>query len=134
MPYYFPNEMDTHLGLANPHQSIQQVAGEFMKAGVVTKPEGSGPPLHSHPNEEQFTYILTGELHYILGEEERIVKAGDMIHIPRNTKHRSRAINGEATFFTVKSPPGNTGHLDEDYNKADDAEEREATFPGTKKG
>ena len=134
MPNYFPNKMDTHHGLANPHKSIQQVAGEFIDAGVVTKPEGSGPPLHSHPNEEQFTYILTEESRYIQGEEERIVKADDMIHIPRNTKHRSRAINGEATFFTVKSPPGDTGHLDEDYNKADDAEEREATFPGTKKG
>jgi len=64
-PYYFPNEMDSHHGLANPHQSIQQVAGEFMKAGVVTKSDGSGPPLHSHPNEEQFTYMLTGELKYI---------------------------------------------------------------------
>ncbi len=132
MPYYYPAEMETHQGKANPHQSIQQVAGEFMKAGVVTKPEGSGPPLHSHPNEEQFTYILSGELHYILGDEERIVKAGDMIHIPRNTKHRSRSINGEATFFTVKSPAGETGHLDEDYNKADDAEERESTYPGSK--
>ena len=101
MPNYFPNEIDTHHGLANPHQSIQQVAGEFMNAGVVTKPECSGPPLHSHPNEELFTYILTEELRYILGEEERIVKAGDMIHIPRNMEHRSRAINGEAIFFTI---------------------------------
>ena len=104
-----------------------------MNAGVVTKPESSGPPLHSHPNEELFTYILTEELCYILGEEERIVKAGDMIHIPRNMEHRSRAIIGEAIFFTVTSKPGDTCHLDEDYNQADDAEEREATFPGTKK-
>ncbi len=37
MPNYFPNEMDIHHGLANPHQSIQQVAGEFMNAGVFTK-------------------------------------------------------------------------------------------------
>ena len=55
-----------------------------------------------------------------------------MIHIPRNTKHRSRSINGPATFFTVKSPAGDTGHLDEDYNMADDAVEREKTYPGKK--
>ena len=35
MPTYFPNEMGTHHGLANPHQSIQQVVGEFMKAGLL---------------------------------------------------------------------------------------------------
>tara|TARA_B100000989_G_scaffold192873_1_gene145508 strand:- start:405 stop:629 length:225 start_codon:yes stop_codon:yes gene_type:complete len=74
---------------------------------------------------------LTEELHYILGEEERILKAGDIIHIPRNTKHRGLAINGEAILFTVKSQSGNTGHLDEDYNQLGDTEEREATFPGT---
>ncbi len=44
MPFYFPDEMDTHQGKANPHQSIKQVAGDFMKAGVVNKPEGVGPP------------------------------------------------------------------------------------------
>ena len=76
---------------------------------------------------------MTAELRYILGEKERVVKAGDMIHIPRNTKHRSRAINGKAIFFTIKSQPGDTGHLDEDYNQAEDAEEPEATFPWIKK-
>ncbi|MEE2933350.1 MAG: hypothetical protein VX941_08005 [Pseudomonadota bacterium] len=74
MPYYFPNEMDIHHGLANPHQSRRQVAGEFLKAGVVTKPEGSGPPLHSHPSEEQFTYILTGELQYIWKKRNALSK------------------------------------------------------------
>ena len=99
----------------NPAMSAKSVPGEFMKAGFVTKPEGEGPPLHMHPNEEQFTLILEGNLHYILGDEDKIVGPGDMIHIPRNTNHRSRAINGEATFFTVKSPAG-SGDLDQDYN------------------
>ena len=132
MPFYVTDDMESSQGRANPNQSAKQVAGEFMKAGVVTKPEGEGPPLHSHPNEEQFTYILSGELHYILGDEERIVKAGDWIHIPRNTKHRSRSVNGPATFFTVKSPPGDTGQLDEDYNMAENAAEAEKTYPGKK--
>ena len=100
-----------------------------MKAGVVTKPEGEGPPLHMHPNEEQFTLILDGKLHYILGDEEKVVERGDMIHIPRNTNHRSRAVGGTAVFFTVKSPAGD-GELDQDYNMADGAEEAEKSFPG----
>ena len=40
---------------------------------------------------------------------------------PRNTRHGVCAI-GKAIFFAVKSPTGN-GNLDQDYNKADDAEE-----------
>ena len=120
MPFYQIAKMVKDKGRANPKQQIKQASGEFMKAGIVTKPEGVGPPLHMHPNEEQWTLILEGELHYVLGDEERIVGPGDLIHTPRFTNHRSRAINAPATFFTVKSPAGD-GHLDQDYNLSKDA-------------
>ena len=100
-----------------------------MKAGIVTKEEGAGPPLHMHPNEEQFALVLEGKLHYVLGDEERIAQKGDLIHIPRNTNHRSRAVGGPAKFFAVKSPCGN-GELDQDYNLVEGAEEAEKSFPG----
>jgi quercetin dioxygenase-like cupin family protein len=111
---------------------FQSVAGEFMKAGIVTKPESEGPPLHMHPNEEQFTLILEGKLHMIVGDEDRIVERGDLIHIPRFTPHRSRAVEGPAVFFTVKSPAGD-GDLNQDYHKAEGAEKAEERFPGKKK-
>jgi hypothetical protein len=28
----------------------------------VTKPESEGPPLHEHPNEEQFSLVISGQL------------------------------------------------------------------------
>ncbi|MEE9274254.1 MAG: cupin domain-containing protein [bacterium] len=129
MPFYQIAEMKSKQGNINPAMSAKSVGGELMKAGIVTKPEGEGPPLHSHPNEEQFTLILSGKLHYILGEEDRIVEPGDLIHIPRNTNHRSRAVGGEAVFFTVKSP-AQSGELDEDYNKVEGAEKAEEKYPG----
>lgn len=55
-----------------------------------------------------------------------------MIHIPRFTNHRSRAIGGTAVFFTVKSPAGD-GDLDQDYNRAQGAEEAEKRFEEAKK-
>lgn len=131
MPFYQIAEMVKNNSEINPAISAKSVPGEYMKAGIVTKPEGEGPPLHMHPNEEQFTLILEGQLHYILGDEDKIVGPGDMIHIPRSTNHRSRAINGEATFFTVKSPAG-SGELDQDYNMADDADNAENLYPGEK--
>ncbi len=120
MPFYQIEKMVKDPGRANPKQYAKQASGEFMKAGIVTKPEGEGPPLHMHPNEEQWTLILEGELHYVLGDEEKIVGPGDLIHIPRFTNHRSRSINGPATFFTVKSPAGD-GQLDQDYNLSSDS-------------
>ncbi len=131
MPFYQIAEMVKNNSEINPAIIAKSVPGEYMKAGIVTKPEGEGPPLHMHPNEEQFTLILEGNLHYILGDEDKVVGPGDMIHIPRFTNHRSRAVNGEATFFTVKSPAG-SGELDQDYNMVDDAEDAENLYPGEK--
>ena len=129
MPFYEIEGMKERPSKTNPRVTARSVVGEFMKVGVVTKPEGEGPPLHMHPNEEQFTLILDGRLHYILGEEDKIVERGELIHIPRRTNHRSRAVGGEATFFTVKFPAG-TGELDEDYNMAEGAGEAERKYPG----
>ena len=129
MPIYHIAEMKKENPEVNPAMIIQSVVGEFMKAGIVTKPEGEGPPLHHHPNEEQFTLILEGKLHFILGDEELIVERGDLIHIPRFTDHRSRSVDGPATFFTVKSPAGD-GDLQQDYNKSDGAEQAEEKYPG----
>ena len=129
MSIYHISEMkEIHPDL-NPAMIMQTVAGEFMKAGIVTKLAGEGPPLHMHPNEEQFTLILEGKLHMILGEEDRIVERGDLIHIPRFTQHRSRAVDGTAVFFTVKYPAG-SGDLNQDYNKVENAEEAERKYPG----
>lgn len=130
MPIYHISEIKKINPDLNPAMIMQTVTGEFMKAGIVTKPAGEGPPLHMHPNEEQFTLVLEGKLHMILGEEDRIVERGDLIHIPRFTQHRSRAVDGTAVFFTVKYPAG-SGDLNQDYNKVENAEEAEAKYPGT---
>ncbi len=129
MPIYHIAEMKAQRPEVNPAMIIQSVTGEFMKAGIVTKPDGEGPPLHLHPNEEQFTLVLEGKLHFILGDADRIVERGDLIHIPRFTPHRSRAVGGPAVFFTVKYPAG-TGDLNQDYHKAPGAEDAEKKFPG----
>ena len=58
----------------------------------------------------------------VLGDEESILEKGELIHIPRNTRHGIFTTEGPAVFFAVKSPCGD-GTLDQDYNKAVDAEE-----------
>ncbi len=129
MPFYEINNIEKKPGSVNEKIQAGAVVGEFMKFGVVTKPDAEGPPLHEHPNEEQFTLVIEGQLHFILGDEDRVVGPGTLVHIPRNTRHRSRPVNGPATFITIKSPAGD-GNLDQDYNKRPEAEEMEALYPG----
>ncbi|GAD89439.1 hypothetical protein VHA01S_020_00230 [Vibrio halioticoli NBRC 102217] len=41
--------------------------------------EGAIGALHSHPH-EQITYVLSGEFEFTIGDESRIVKAGDTLY------------------------------------------------------
>ncbi len=120
MPFYKLSEMEAQKSSVGPAMG-KTVAGELMKSGVVTYQDGEGPPPHFHPNEEQFMLMLEGKMRMVLGDEERTIERGDLIHIPRNTRHGVRAL-GEAVFFAVKSPCGN-GDLSQDYNKAENADE-----------
>ena len=131
MPFYLVDEMKVAHNGVNPLIQSRTAVGEYMKVGIVTKPEGVGPPLHEHPNEDQFNLILDGQMHFIVGDEDRIVGPGTLVHIPRNTKHRSRPVNGPCTVFAVKSPAGD-GRMTQDYHKASDEEAAaaEKLYPG----
>ena len=121
MPFYKIEEMEEKL-LSSGTSWAKTVPGELMKAGIVTIPEGKGSEPHVHPNEEQFILILEGRRYMIVGDEERIIGPGDLIHIPRNTRHGARTIDEKSVFFTVKSPCGD-GDLNQDYNKSQDSAE-----------
>ena len=119
MPFYTISEMRGELTDVGP-AVVKSVAGEFMKAGIVTYQDGEGPPPHFHPNEEQYMLILEGKMKMVLGDEERVIDRGTLVHIPRNIRHGICVVKGPAVFFAVKSPVG-TGDLNQDYNKAKDA-------------
>ena len=121
MPFYNISEMEAKRSKVGPGVG-KSVAGELMKVGIVTYQEGEGPPPHFHPNEEQYMLMLEGKLKMVLGDEERIIERGVLVHIPRNTRHGVCAVGGPAVFFAVKSPVG-TGELSADYNIAKDAAE-----------
>ena len=62
MPFYIVKDMKVTSPELNPNILEHAATGEFMKAGLITKPEGEGPPLHMHPNEEQWTYVVSGKM------------------------------------------------------------------------
>jgi len=121
MAFYKISEMQAKKSNVGPAVG-KSVAGELIKVGVTTYQEGEGPPPHVHPNEEQFMLVREGKMRMIVGDEERIVEPGTLVHIPRNTRHGVCAIGGPAVFFAAKSPVG-TGDMAQDYNKAKDADE-----------
>lgn len=48
--------------------------------------EGAIGTMHSHPH-EQLTYVLSGEFEFTIGDEKKIVKAGDTMYKEPNVEH-----------------------------------------------
>lgn len=48
-------------------------------------------PLHNHPH-EQLTYVLSGEFEFTIGDETKIVKAGDTLYKEPNVMHGCRCL------------------------------------------
>jgi quercetin dioxygenase-like cupin family protein len=82
------------------------VTGERMMLAHVYLKKGCVVPQHSHEN-EQITYILEGALHFWIGanrEEELIVSAGEVLHIPAHVPHEALALE-DTLDVDVFSPP-----------------------------
>ena len=70
MPFYSTETIENvQLSTGNPGE-YKPLAGEFMKAGVVTYRKGTGSKPHWRNNEEQYVYIIEGKRYMRLGDEE----------------------------------------------------------------
>ena len=66
------------------------VGADHGDAGVclifVDAPPGSGPSLHRHPYEEIFI-VQEGQATFTAGDEERIVRSGEIVIVPAGVPH-----------------------------------------------
>ncbi len=60
-------------------------------------------PAHRHPH-EQMTLVVKGRVNFILGTEERIVSAGDVLHFPSNHWHGATMLDEEVVLIDIFSP------------------------------
>ena len=82
------------------------ITGERMMLAHVYLDKGCVVPKHSHEN-EQITYILEGALRFWLGadgQEEVVVRAGEVLLIPSNLPHKAEALE-DTLDVDVFSPP-----------------------------
>ncbi len=86
--------------------SRRLITGKRMMLAQVYLDKGCIVPRHSHEN-EQLTYILEGSLRFWIGEdgeEELVVRAGQVLHIPSNVPHMAEALE-DTLDVDVFSPP-----------------------------
>jgi len=96
------------------HEIPTRVPKEGVTMRVVSGDKGMmvffdiGPhteiPPHSHPHEQMGT-VLEGEITLIIGNEERLLNAGDGYVAPSGVAHGARTGNQGAKVVDFFSPP-----------------------------
>ena len=61
-------------------------------------PQGGGSPLHVHHNEDEWFYVLEGELTLWIGGEVVVAPAGSFVYAAREVPHTFLVTSTEARF------------------------------------
>ena len=108
----------------------EQTADTFALVEHPIEPRALAAPMHTHRNEDEYTYVLEGEIGVQVGEEVCVARPGDLVFKPRGVPHAfwnagdapARALEiispaGFERYFAELAPlfpPANQGALDEE--------------------
>jgi quercetin dioxygenase-like cupin family protein len=92
--------------------------------------EGKVTPLHTHPDADEMTYVLEGEIEVRIGNREQRIGAGGMSFVPRGIAHAFRVVSptarllawqnpgaGGAFFWNASEPAGDDGQGPVDFER-----------------
>jgi quercetin dioxygenase-like cupin family protein len=69
-------------------------------------PQGAGSPLHVHHREDEWFYVIDGELTFWVGGQVINAPAGSFVYGPREIPHTFIVNSAEARFLLVTEPAG----------------------------
>lgn len=82
----------------------------FSMGYVTLDPEGGQVPWHNHEQEEIY-FILDGEGEMCVGEERRMLRGGEAVHIPSGAFHQLTNVgNVPLTMIYCYGPAGEVAH------------------------
>jgi quercetin dioxygenase-like cupin family protein len=82
--------------------SRQFFTGEKITLAFLTIKAGCVVPTHAHES-EQFSYVISGALQFRIGDEELVVRSGEVVQIPSHVPHSATALE-ETTGIDIFSP------------------------------
>ena len=86
-----------------PRVSLDAIGGEQVLLCRVRYEPGATVPRHTHEHTEQVMYILEGELEMTVGDETRLISAGDVVVVNRGVEHELHS-EGGCAFIEALSP------------------------------
>lgn len=79
-----------------------------------TVPRLSGPPLHRHSREDEWFYVLDGEITIEIDGQRSIARAGASAFAPRGTAHAYQNFRDETAHILVMVTPAGLDRFFED--------------------
>jgi quercetin dioxygenase-like cupin family protein len=64
-----------------------------------------GPPLHKHLHQEEYFYLISGEVRFAVGDKRLTLRAGDSILGPRGIPHTFAAVEGKPGRMLIAFSP-----------------------------
>ena len=80
----------------------------------LTVPKLSGPPLHRHSREDEWFYVLDGEITVEVDGQRHSAGAGTSVFAPRGTAHAFQNFRDETAHILVMVTPGGLERFFED--------------------
>jgi quercetin dioxygenase-like cupin family protein len=67
---------------------------------------GEEPPVHIHSNEDEWMYVLEGEMTFHVGAENYFARTGGFVSFPRGIPHTFTVESPKARFLVTNTPGG----------------------------
>lgn len=88
--------------------------GGFSLVEHPLPPRRLAAPLHRHSREDEYSYVLTGRMGALLGDDVVYAEAGDLVHKPRNQWHTFWNAGDEpCSILEIIAPGGFEDFFDE---------------------
>ncbi len=85
----------------------EETGGRFAVVRHLFAPRSLAAPLHRHHREDEYTYVLSGRVGAVLGDDEVVTGPGDVIVKPRDQWHTYWNAGDEpAAVLDLVSPAG----------------------------
>jgi len=94
------------LGTLLTLKSTAESTGGTVAVTENLAPRGAGSPLHVHHNEDEWFYVIEGELTFWVGGEVIDAPAGSFVYGPRGIPHTFLVSSETARFLLVTVPGG----------------------------
>jgi quercetin dioxygenase-like cupin family protein len=104
-PYALPAGAGKAMGWFGSTVTLKASCPEMGVTEVLIHP-GEEPPLHLHKNEDEWFYMLEGEVTFHVGGENHHGTAGAFVSFPRGIPHTFTVESPAARFLVMNTPGG----------------------------